>query len=93
METTIKISSLSDFNISLFTKLLTDVVSACGSVEITIKPKIEYNPEIIRRVKEVNTGEKLYSFSDEEFNKLISQFRNGETINKKNIKKVSINKK
>ena len=56
MEASLKINNYSDLNLSLFTKLLKDIVTEFGSVEITIKPQIAYKPELLNRIKDVKNG-------------------------------------
>jgi hypothetical protein len=91
METTIKINSLADLNLKLFSQLVKDIISACGSVEITIKPKFQYNREIIHRVQEINNGGILYSVED--FEDFVKQVNDGKIIDKNDLIKIKADEK
>ena len=51
METTIKINNIADLNINLLNQLIKDFILSVGNVEITIKPQIKYNQELIHTSK------------------------------------------
>jgi len=91
MEATLRINSYSELNTNLFTKLIKDIVTEFGSVEITIKPRVEYNKELLRRVEEARNGSELFSFSNEEFELVSKKMHKGETVERKNFKKVKKN--
>ncbi len=88
METTIKINNIADLNLKLLNKLIKDIVLSVGRIEITIKTRPMYKPELIKLKEDIENGAELYSFSSEEFDSLNENLLNGEIINKSLLKKV-----
>ena len=88
METSVKLTRRDELNIPIFKHLLNNMISVFGGVEITIKPKSNINTEILNRIKSVENGEELISFTPDEFDKLSQDLLLGKKPDKENFKKV-----
>jgi hypothetical protein len=88
MITTINIKQLKDFKSNFITKILKEMLTNYGEIEIVIKPKMqEDKPDIIHRIQEVEKGGDLLSFTDEEFDQLNEQLLEGKKPQKDEIRK------
>ena len=88
MTTTIKIDSIADLDTNLLNRLIKEFILSVGNAEISIKPQMKYNPELLQRNNEIENGGVLYSFTSDEFDEMSEKLINGEQINKSKLTKV-----
>jgi hypothetical protein len=93
METSLKLNQFEELNVPLFKHLIKDLISVYGSIEITIKPQYGLNSELINRIKSIESGEEMISFSVEEFEKFTNDILDGKKPNVDTLKKVKMDEK
>ncbi len=94
MITTLNINNLSDLKNGFITKIVKDMFSNYGEIEITIKPKVAVlNKELISRIESVENGEKLLCFNETEFEQLNKNLLSGKKADKSLINKAKKNEK
>lgn len=81
METTIKIDSLADLNLNLLNKVLKEIVSSVGKVEITIKSQQVFNERLLQWKREVDAGCDLYEVSFDD----LEDLTNTNSINEEKV--------
>ena len=93
METTLKIDSSAELDITLINRILKDMLKSFGSIDVIIKPRTILNDELKRRIENVAQGEELISFESSDFDEISKQLAAGISISDCQIKKVKINEK
>jgi len=94
MITTLNINNISDINSGFITKIVKDMFSNFGEIEIIIKPKeVILNKEIINRISAVDNGEELLCFNETEFEQLNKNLLAGKKTDKSQINKAKKHEK
>jgi hypothetical protein len=94
MTTTLKINSYSDINPEYIKNLLQAMFSSFGEIEVIIKPtKKDINFDISQRIQNVENGEELLYFTDDEFDELNTNLLKGIKPDLSKIKRIKKNEK
>ncbi len=94
MITTLNIDKISDLDNDLIIKMLKDMFNNYGEIELVIKPKnVVSNDILTHRYDAVEKGEKLLTFSDDEFEELNNNLLKGKKPDKLDIKRIRKNEK